>query len=105
MKLERNEPLFAIGIVARMFGVHQHTLRNYERWGMVSPNRSARGTRYYCQADLERIGKIREWMDVLGLNRAGVDVMIRLHSRITDLENEVASLKALLEQHSDQNQY
>jgi MerR family transcriptional regulator/heat shock protein HspR len=93
MSFGRDEPLFAIGIVARRVGVHQQTLRNYERWGLVVPNRSGGGTRYYSVKDIERIEKIREWIDVLGINRAGVEVMTRLLRRISELEQEVRDLK------------
>lgn len=93
MSFGRDEPLFAIGIVARRVGVHQQTLRNYERWGFVVPTRSGGGTRYYSMRDIERIQKIREWIDVLGINRAGVEVMTRLLRRIAELEEEVDVLK------------
>ena len=96
MTFGRDEPLFAIGIVARRVGVHQQTLRNYERWGLVVPNRSGGGTRYYSVRDIERIEMIREWIDVLGINRAGVEVMTRLLRRISDLEQEVRDLKIQL---------
>ena len=93
MTFGRDEPVFAIGIVARRIGVHQQTLRNYERWGLVVPTRSGGGTRYYSIRDIEKIEKIREWIDVLGINRAGVEVMTRLLKRIADLEQEVRDLK------------
>lgn len=93
MTFGRDEPVFAIGIVARRVGVHQQTLRNYERWGLVVPSRSGGGTRYYSIRDIEKIEKIREWIDVLGINRAGVEVMTRLLRRISELEQEVRDLK------------
>lgn len=93
MSFGRDEPVFAIGIVARRIGVHQQTLRNYERWGLVVPTRSGGGTRYYSVRDIERIEKIREWIEVLGINRAGVEVMTRLLKRIAELEHEVRDLK------------
>jgi MerR family transcriptional regulator/heat shock protein HspR len=93
MAFGRDEPLFAIGIVARRIGVHQQTLRNYERWGLVAPRRSIGGTRYYSIRDIERIEKIREWIEVLGINRAGVEVMTTLLRRISDLEHEVDTLR------------
>ncbi|MDA0676774.1 MAG: MerR family transcriptional regulator [Chloroflexi bacterium] len=93
MTFGRDEPVFAIGIVARRIGVHQQTLRNYERWGLVMPRRSGGGTRYYSVRDIEKIEKIREWIEVLGINRAGVEVMTRLLRRIAELEQEVADLK------------
>ncbi len=97
MSYGRDEPLFAIGVVARVVGAHQHTLRNYEQWGFITPRRSERGTRYYSFADIERIRKIKEWIDTLGLNRAGVEVMIRLVHRIEELEETIAALHATME--------
>ena len=47
MTMGHNDPVFAIGIVAQMCGVHQQTLRNYERWELVIPRRSSGGTRLY----------------------------------------------------------
>lgn len=93
ISFDRDEPVFAIGIVARRVGVHQQTLRNYERWGLVVPTRSNGGTRYYSIRDIEKIEKIREWIDVLGINRAGVEVMTRLLKRITELEQQVHDLR------------
>ena len=96
----RGHNFLAIGIVARMIGVHQHTLRNYETWGLVAPRRSPRGTRYYSPDDVEHIRRIREWIEILGLNRAGVEVMLRMQEqlaqhrqRIVELESEVARLR------------
>ncbi len=97
MTFGRDEPVFAIGIVARVVGVHQQTLRNYERWGLVVPMRSGGGTRYYSERDVERIQKIREWIVQLGINRAGVEVMLRLLERIGKLERQVNELTADLE--------
>ena len=96
MTFRRDEPVYAIGVVARVIGVHQQTLRNYERWGLVIPARSAGGTRYYSQADVDRLQKIREWMEMLGINRAGVEVMTRLLKRIDELESRVESLSVEL---------
>lgn len=96
INFDRDEPLFAIKIVAQKVGVHQQTIRNYERWGLVKPRRSAGGTRFYSQRDLQQIYKIREWMLSLGINRAGVEVMLRLMKRIEDLESRLARAEAML---------
>lgn len=87
-----DEPLFVISIVSERIGVHQQTLRNYERWGFITPSRSEGGTRRYSQRDIQQIGKIREWMETFGVNRAGVEVMLRLLKRIDDLEHELQRL-------------
>jgi len=89
----KNEPVYAIGIVSRIIGVHQQTIRNYERWGLVVPTRSEGGRRYYSQIEVEMIQKIREWIEVLGLNRAGVELMRKTYNRIKLLEHENNQLK------------
>jgi MerR family transcriptional regulator/heat shock protein HspR len=92
MTMDRDEPVYAIGVVERMVGLHAQTLRNYERWGLIKPYRSGGRVRLYSQSDLERIKKIKEWIDVFGLNVAGVEVMVRLQSRIHELETQVQRL-------------
>ena len=92
MTIGRDEPVYAIGVVARMIGVHQQTLRNYERWGLVIPGRSRGRVRMYSQTDVERILQITEWKNNLGLNLAGVEVMTKLLERIHKLEQQVTDL-------------
>ncbi len=92
MTIGRNEPVYAIGVVARMIGVHQQTLRNYERWGLVAPRRSTGRVRLYSQLDVERIEQITRWKNELGLNLAGVEVMTKLLQRVAELEKRVTDL-------------
>lgn len=90
---EKDRPLFAISVTARVVGVHQQTLRNYERWGFVKPYRTSGGTRSYSAHDLQKIKRVRNWMASLGINRAGVEVMLKLMNRIDELEKTVAKLE------------
>jgi len=92
MTMGHNDPVFAIGIVARICGVHQQTLRNYERWELVVPRRSSGGTRLYSNRDVELIQQILRWKDELGLNLAGIEVMSKLMNRIDSLEEHVRDL-------------
>ncbi len=92
MTIGRDEPVYAIGVVARMIGVHQQTLRNYERWGLVVPRRSRGRVRLYSQIEVERIAQITRWKNELGLNLAGVEVMTRLLERVAQLEERVTEL-------------
>ena len=92
MTMGHNDPVFAIGIVARMCGVHQQTLRNYERWELVVPQRSNGGTRLYSNRDVELIQQILRWKEELGLNLAGIEVMSKLMGRIDKLEDHVNDL-------------
>lgn len=92
MTMGHTDPVFAIGIVARMCGVHQQTLRNYERWELVIPQRSSGGTRLYSNRDVELIQQILRWKAELGLNLAGIEVMSKLINRIDTLEDRVRDL-------------
>ena len=92
MTMGHTDPVFAIGIVAQMCGVHQQTLRNYERWELVVPQRSSGGTRLYSNRDVELIQQILRWKEELGLNLAGIEVMSKLISRIDTLEDRVRDL-------------
>jgi MerR family transcriptional regulator/heat shock protein HspR len=92
MTMGHNDPVFAIGIVAQMCGVHQQTLRNYERWELVTPQRSSGGTRLYSNRDVQLIQQILRWKEDLGLNLAGIEVMSKLLKRIDRLESHVQDL-------------
>ena len=96
MVFSREEPVYAIGIVARIVGLHQQTLRNYERWGLVVPQRSPGGTRYYSVVDIERIEKIKDWIDKFGINRAGIEIITELIKEISSLENKIKYLETEL---------
>ena len=92
MTMGHNDPVFAIGVVAQMCGVHQQTLRNYERWELVIPQRSRGGTRLYSNRDVELIQRILRWKEEFGLNLAGIEVMSKLSNRIDQLESQVEDL-------------
>ncbi len=85
---------FVISVAARLIGVHEQTLRYYERAGLVAPARSRGRIRLYSVHDLERIRQIRRLIDDLGVNLAGVEVIMRLTDRIRELENESEELRA-----------
>lgn len=85
---------FVISVAARLAGVHEQTLRYYERAGLLSPARSKGRIRLYSLFDLERVRLIRRLVDDLGVNLAGVEVILRLTERIRELEVEVESLRA-----------
>ena len=87
-----DEPLYVISVAARMLGVHQQTLRYYERAGLVVPSRSQGNRRYYSERDLERLRRIKTMMDDMGMNLAGAEVALRLTERISKLEAQVQRL-------------
>ena len=76
---------FVISVAARLVGLHEQTLRYYERAGLVEPARSKGRIRLYSLHDLERVRQIRRLTDEMGVNLAGVEVIMRLTDRIRAL--------------------
>ena len=68
----QDEPVFIISVAARMLGVQTQTLRYYERLGLIEPARTQGNQRVFSRADIERVRRIRGFMDDLGVNLAGV---------------------------------
>jgi MerR family transcriptional regulator/heat shock protein HspR len=93
-----DEPVFIISVAARMLGVRTQTLRYYERLGLIEPARSGGNQRVFSRRDIERVQRIRGLMDDLGVNLAGIEVILRLTSRLRDVENEITHLRAENEQ-------
>src|ERR1700751_1486039 len=87
-----NSP-FVISVAARLVGVHEQTLRYYERAGLVEPARSKGRIRLYSLRDLERVRQIRRLTDEMGVNLAGVEVIIRLTDHIRELEHNIERLE------------
>jgi MerR family transcriptional regulator, heat shock protein HspR len=85
---------FVISVAARLVGVHEQTLRYYERAGLVEPARSKGRIRLYSLHDLERVRQIRRLTDEMGVNLAGVEVIMRLTDRIRVLEERINELEA-----------
>src|ERR687888_2630822 len=85
---------FVISVAARLLNVHPQTLRYYERAGLISPSRSRGNIRLYSTRDIERAQQIKRLIEDLGVNLAGVEVIIRLTERLRDLERENESLRA-----------
>src|SRR5438067_5642666 len=85
---------FVISVAARLVGVHEQTLRYYERAGLVEPARSKGRIRLYSLHDLERVRQIRRLTDEMGVNLAGVEVIMRLTDHIRELEQRIEELQA-----------
>jgi MerR family transcriptional regulator/heat shock protein HspR len=93
MEFEGAEPRYVISIAARMLGVHAQTLRYYERAGMIEPSRSRGNRRLYSAEDIERLRRIKTLMDDLGVNLAGVEVIMRMSRRMLEMEREIQDLE------------
>jgi MerR family transcriptional regulator/heat shock protein HspR len=87
-----DEPVYLISIVAKILDIHPQTLRQYERENLIVPSRSGGRIRLYSQRDIDRIKMILRLTRDLGVNLAGVDIILRLKDHIEELEQEVNDL-------------
>ena len=94
MEFEDAEPCYVISVAARMLGVHAQTLRYYERAGMIEPSRSAGNRRLYSTEDIDRLRRIKTLIDDLGVNLAGVEVILRMGERMAEMERQMRRLEA-----------
>jgi len=88
-----DEPVYLISIVSKLLEIHPQTLRQYERENLVCPSRSNGRIRLYSQRDIDRIKLILRLTRELGVNLAGVDIILRLKENVDDMEGEIASLR------------
>ena len=91
--IPRDEPCYTIGIVARMVELHPQTLRNYEQIGLVVPQRSEGNIRLYSQREIERLRKINRLTQELGVNLAGVEIILRMSDQIETLHGQISTLQ------------
>src|SRR5687768_9877975 len=88
-----NEPVYMISVAAQLTGLHPQTVRLYERLGLVSPQRVNNKNRLYCQADIERLLQIRRFTQDMGVNLAGVEVILDLLEKMDRLQQEMEDLR------------
>ena len=91
--LNDSEPRYVISIAARMVGVRTHTLRYYERVGIVEPSRSRGNIRLYSEGDIARLRRVKTLMDDLGVNLAGVEVIMRMVQRMMEMQGQLQELE------------
>ena len=88
----RDEPRYAISVVATRCGVRKGTLRRYEEWGLLEPARAGR-RRLYTDADIEHVQRIRRLVDDLGINLAGAAAVMHLRQQVIALQRELDELR------------
>jgi MerR family transcriptional regulator/heat shock protein HspR len=91
--LDDDDPCFVISIAARMVGMHAQTLRQYERVGLVEPKRTRGNVRMYSRADVARLRQVQRLINDLGVNLAGVEVILRMNERMQQMEQEMERLR------------
>ena len=93
--MDESTPLFAIAIAAELAGMHPQTLRQYDRMGLVSPQRTAGQSRRYSMRDVVQLREISR-MSAEGLNLEGIKRILELENQVTALSSRVRELEAAL---------
>jgi MerR family transcriptional regulator/heat shock protein HspR len=97
MKSQENEPRYVISIAAKIIGIETHTLRYYEKIGLVQPFRSRGNVRYYSENDIEQLRHIKTLICDMGINPAGVEVVTRMLKKMREMQQEINELTAEIE--------
>ncbi len=84
-----NQPVYMIGVAAALCGVHPQTLRQYERLGLVVPSRAGAKNRLYSESDIRRVQRIQRLTQEMGVNLAGVELILRLLDEMEDVRKDM----------------
>ena len=88
-------PKYTISVVAQMVGLHEQSLRMYERKGLIQPQRSDGNIRLFSDADVERVRSIKRLVDDLGVNLAGAEVILHMREQMDLMRQELEQLHRL----------
>ncbi len=97
----KDRPLYMISVVAEILGIHPQTLRQYERLGLIKPSRTIGNTRLYSEEDIEQIKFILTLTKDLGVNLAGVEVILNMKQQLEDMQKQVDVLRNFIKKHFD----
>ncbi|GAK50622.1 transcriptional regulator [Candidatus Moduliflexus flocculans] len=95
---DRDKPVFMISVVAEMLDIHPQTLRLYEREGLVVPKRTDGNTRLYSQDDIDKLRRVLSLTRELGVNLAGVEVILSMRQKMEQLQDAVEQLVQYVQQ-------
>ncbi len=90
--MAKKSAVYTIGAVAQMYEIHPQTLRTYEKEGLLTPSRSRGNTRLFTQSDLRRLELILSLTRELGVNLAGVEVILNMREKMEKMQREVEEL-------------
>lgn len=93
---DRTKPLYMIGVVAEMVGVHPQTLRFYEKKGLLRPSRTEGRTRMYSAEDVDELARLLRLTRDLGVNLAGVEIITRMRRRMVEMQKQIEDLVTYL---------
>ncbi|MEX0940623.1 MAG: MerR family transcriptional regulator [Candidatus Babeliales bacterium] len=87
--MKRKKGYFSISAVAKMFSVHQQTIRLYEKEGLIAPKRTEGNTRLFSEEDVDMLEQVIYLTHELGINLAGVEMVLKLQKQIKKLQKEI----------------
>jgi MerR family transcriptional regulator/heat shock protein HspR len=96
-----SKPRYVISVAARIIGIEAHTLRYYERLGLVEPERSSGNIRLYSEDDIERLRYVKALMSDCGVNLAGVEVALRLMQRMREMQQQLEEMERRISKVAD----
>ena len=94
MTTENEEPRYVISVAARILGIQTHTLRYYEKIGIIEPHRSRGNIRLYSESEILQLKQMKTLMEDLGINLAGAEVILRMAKRMSELQQHVEELES-----------
>jgi len=94
---DRSEPVYMISIAAQLAGLHPQTVRFYEKQGLIRPQRVSNKNRLYSDADIDRLQQIRRFTQEMGVNLAGVEIILDLLQKMERMQAEIDELRARLQ--------
>ena len=100
--MKKRAKTFTISAVAEQFELHPQTLRMYEREGLLKPSRSEGNTRLYTDADLERLELILSLTRDLGVNLAGVEIILNMREKMDAMQREFERFFDYIQAHADE---
>src|SRR3989337_2698749 len=97
-KRQRKKAAYMISAVAESYGVHPQTLRLYEREGLLKPSRTEGNTRLYTDEDIERLELILNLTRDMGVNLAGVEIVLNMRERMARMQKQMKEFVELVQQ-------
>ncbi len=88
-----DEPVYLISVVASILDIHPQTLRQYEKEGLIEPSRTGGRMRLYSQRDIDKIKFVLQLTRKMGINLAGVDVILKLKKQMDEMSREIKELR------------
>ena len=97
-RVKKTQGAYVISVVAARFQIHPQTLRLYEREGLLKPSRTVGNTRLYTESDLERLDLILNLTRDLGVNLAGIEVILNLREKMDEMQRQMQAFVNLVRQ-------